>query len=158
MIKDKTFYGLTYATDLFDLANEVCESLGRGSNGKAVDLLVETVGAETIHGTLKDPTVYAGLGLTQFDKMPFQDVKDRCRESDKQNLKESFNIDIDLVEWEHLRYNPFLALIFTRLKYKKVPEAIPKTLEDRARYRKKYYNTEAGKGTSEHYIKANRVA
>ena len=151
----KTFYGLLSLAHLDELATTVCDCLGYGSNGNAVDLLTETAGAETIKGTMIDPTIYAGMGLTQFDKLPFQDVKDRCREQDKEKIKKSFDIDIDLVEWEHLRYNPLLALIFTRLKYKKVPQAIPLTLEDRAKYWKVHYNSSAGQGTVEHYIRSN---
>lgn len=150
------YYGLIKEEHLKDIAEAVCDSLGYGSNGTANELLVETAMAETHGGTLKDPTLYAGMGITQFDKMPFQDVKDRVRSSDKMKLLQDFDINLDIVEWEHLRYTPLLAMIFTRLKYKKVQEAIPSTLEERADYWKYYYNTLAGKGTAEHYIEANR--
>ena len=65
-------------------------------------------------------------------------------------------MDLSLIEWEHLRYNPYLSLIFTRLLYRFVKEPIPSTIEDRAKYWKKYYNTEAGKGTPEHYLEMNK--
>lgn len=66
-----------------------------------------------------------------------------------------FGIDIELVEWEHLRYNPLLAMLFTRLKYKLIPELVPKSIEARARYWKMFYNSKAGKGTVEHYLEVN---
>lgn len=148
-------YGLVKPSHLKDIAIDVCDCLGNGTNNNAVFLLMETAGAETGKGTIKDESIGAGMGITQFDKMPFYDVKDRCRDSDKQKLKEYFDIDIDLVEWEDLRYNPLLAMIFTRLKYKKIPEPIPRTTETRAYYWKQHYNTKAGKGTYEHYMQAN---
>lgn len=137
------------------MAIVVCDVLGHGKNKKAVKLLLETAGAETGKGTVKDNTLYAGMGITQFDKVPFYDVKDRCRQSDKDLIKTYFDIDIELVEWEHLRYNPLLALIFTRLKYKKVPNEIPDNIEGRAKYWKTFYNTVSGAGTIDHYLGNN---
>ena len=148
-------YGLVHKNDLEIIAIKVCECLGNGANGKAVDLLLETAGAETGRGLTKDLTLGAGMGITQIDKLPFQDIKDRCRKEDRVRIYDFFNIDIDLVEWEHLRYNPLLCMIFTRLKYKKIPNIIPTSLYDRADYWKIFYNTEEGKGTVAHYIEEN---
>jgi len=146
-------YGLV--CDLKHIAVEVCQCLGNGANQTAVKLLIETAGAETGKGTIKDNTIEAGMGITQFDWIGFKDVLDRTREKDRDKILEYFDIDIDWIKWEDLRYNPLLAMIFTRLKYKLIPEAIPNALEARAKYWKKYYNTEAGKGTPEHYLKMN---
>jgi len=148
------YYGLIDDIHLHGLIDEVCNCLG-DAGGRANELLYETAGAETKYGKIKDPTLLAGMGLTQFDRIPFEDVKDRCRTSDEVKIQEYFGIDIYIVEWDHLRYNPLLALIFTRLKYIKVPEGIPGTKIGRAKYWKKYYNTEAGKGTPEHYLLMN---
>jgi len=148
-------YGLLKQEHLVEIAEAVCDCLGYGYNINADKLLIETAGAETLKGTLKDPTIMAGIGITQFDQMPFYDVKTRARESDKEKIKKSFDIDINLIEWEHLRYNPLLCMIFTRLKYKKVPSKIPDSLKERAEYWKRWYNSYAGKGTVEHYIEAN---
>jgi len=41
------------------------------------------------------------------------------------------------------------------LKYKLIPELIPNSLDERATYWKKYYNSEAGKGTMKHYLEMN---
>ena len=151
----KYFYGLTSHDDLVTFSKRVCDCLGHGKNHSAVDLLIETAGAETVRGTFEDPTKFAGMGLTQFDKMPFQDVKDRTSKANKLKIFNTFGIHLDHVVWEHLRYSPLLALIMTRLKYMLIPEHIPPDFEDRARYWKKHYNTIAGKGTEEHYIYQN---
>ena len=75
----------------------------------------------------------------------------------KDKILTDLGVDISLVEWEHLRYNPYLSLIFSRLLYRFVSEPIPLTIEERADYWKKFYNTEKGKGTPEHYLEMNRV-
>ena len=147
-------YGLIKCCSIREIAEEVCLALG--GNEDVVNILVETAGAETNHGLVKDTTKEAGMGLTQFDKMPFYDVRNRTSAANTQRVMDYFGIDIEWVEWEELRYNPLLALIFTRLKYKLIPEAIPKTLEGRAKYWKKWYNSLLGKGTIEHYIDANK--
>jgi len=146
-------YGLV--CDIEHIAVEVCYCLGNGSNHTADKLLLETAGSETGKGTIADKTRDAGMGITQFDWIGFKDTLDRTRQKDKDKILEYFDINIDWIKWEELRYNPLLAMIFTRLKYKLIPEVIPISKEDRARYWKKYYNTEAGKGTIEHYLEMN---
>lgn len=142
---------------LHEVAWKVCDVLGNGANNCAHKLLIETCGAETGFGTYKDQTKYAGMGIMQFDKIGFDDVKARTREKHKKLLLDKMGIDIELVEWEHLRYNVVLSMVWARLKYKLVPEKIPETMEARSRYWKQYYNTEAGKGSVEHYIAANKL-
>lgn len=95
------------------------------------------------------------MGITQFDKLPFEDIKNRSMQFKDKILKELY-VDISLVDWEHLRYNPYLSLLFTRLFYRLRPEAIPETIEERAKYWKKVYNTKLGKGTPEHYLEINK--
>lgn len=140
---------------LKETIDRVCGCLGYGANKTAPELLLETVGVETTFGMYEDPTKYAGMGLTQFDKMPFYDLKSRVNGEEKQRVLGCFGIDLDLVHWEDLRYNPLLALIFTRIAYRKIPEEIPTTVKERAAYWKKYYNTKAGKGTVEKYVAVN---
>ena len=147
-------YGLVKQQHLEDIAQAVCDCLGHGINVKAVDLLLETAGAETNRGQFKDTTKYAGMGITQFDKGTFYDVKERTNKQRRQKVMQYFGIDINLIKWEDLRYNPLLSMLFTRLKYNLIPDAIPQTLEARAAYWKKWYNG-GGKGTVDHYVFAN---
>ena len=46
-----------------------------------------------------------------------------------------------------------LAVLFARLHYIKFSEAVPDGLDAQAAYWKKYYNTTAGKGTTDKYIR-----
>lgn len=48
--------------------------------------------------------------------------------------------------------NDVPAVLFARLHYLRVAEAIPDGLEAQARYWKRWYNTVAGKGTPEQYM------
>ena len=68
---------------------------------------------------------------------------------------------IDLKHWQNnderlwaniLEKNISAAIVHCRIKYWRVPKSMPNTLEGRAKYWKKYYNTDQGKGTEEKYI------
>jgi len=51
--------------------------------------------------------------------------------------------------------NIAVAIAMCRLKYRRDSEPIPKNLKQQAQYWKRVYNSELGKGTTEHFIKAN---
>lgn len=55
---------------------------------------------------------------------------------------------------QELISNHLYAAAMVRIKYWKVPEAMPENLRDRAYYWKKYYNTHLGKGTVDGFIMA----
>lgn len=147
------YYGYINKKLAYEMARVIVDCLGGGD--KAVRLIVETAYAETGLGRIKDRTIYAGMGLTQFDNRPFYTIKSKSKRFRRKILDE-LGIDLDLLQWTDLRYNPFLALLFTRLYYLSIIEEIPKNIKARAEYWKKYYNTYAGKGTVEHYLKMNR--
>lgn len=149
-------YGYVDLGSLRAKAKAICDCIGHGKNNKAVDMIIETAAAETGLGRVKDLTQGAGMGLTQFDKYPFDDIKKRSLRL-RVKILDKLGVDIALVEWDHLRYNDFLALLFTRLHYWLNSAEIPETIEDRAKYWKKYYNTSAGKGTPEHYLEMNSI-
>lgn len=149
------YYGYITKDVAYDMTKEIVNALGGGKN--AIALILETACAETALGNIKDRTKYAGMGLTQFDNKPFYSVK-KASMKYREKLINKLGIDISLVHWEHLRYNPFLALLFTRLYYLNYPayKAIPDTLDARASYWKKYYNSELGAGTKAHYLESSR--
>jgi hypothetical protein len=147
-------YGLTENTDVDHNINSVVDCLGGGKYARC--LLREIANAETGMGTIKDRTVGCGMGIVQFDEIGFDDVKDRTRRKHKTLIQKYFDININNVEWEDLRYSPLLGFLFCRLKFKLIPDAIPHSMEGRAAYWKKFYNTEAGKGTIKHYMVMQR--
>ena len=148
-------YGVINLKRIDEDAQIICDCIGHGLYETAKEMIIETAVAETGLGQIEDKTTGAGMGLTQFDELPFNDIKNRSIKLRAKMLKD-LKIDISLVEWDDLRYNQFLALLFTRLHYWLKGDPIPKTLEERAKYWKLHYNTKFGKGTVEHYLEMNR--
>ncbi|WP_418179783.1 hypothetical protein ACNSOO_04775 [Aliarcobacter lanthieri] len=147
-----------YITDelAIEMATKICDCIGHGKYETAVEMIIETAVAETGLGRIEDKTPQsAGMGLTQFDKLPFEDIKKRNLGL-KDKIFKDLKVDISIIEWEELKYNPFLGLLFARLFYRLKGDPIPKTIEERAAYWKLHYNTKLGKGTPEHYLEMNR--
>jgi hypothetical protein len=124
-------YGVVHISHIQDTARYICSLFG--NKEAAEKLLLETACAETGLGFITDKSLGAGMGICQFDKMPFYDVKERSLKYKKQ-INDLIGVDISLVEWEHLRYNLLLSFLFCRLKYLLIPESIPSTIEGRAEY------------------------
>lgn len=150
-------YGFIELNHIKEKAEKICDCIGHGLHGVAVEMIIETAIAETGLGAIEDKTKGAGMGLTQFDELPFNDIKNRNMKLRPKILKE-LGVDISLVHWDDLRYNDFLSLLFTRLFYRLKGDPIPETIEERAKYWKLHYNTYAptAKGTVEHYLEMNR--
>lgn len=148
-------YGFVDDETIVKQAKKICDCIGHGMHGTAMQMIIETAVTETGLGKIEDKTVGAGMGLTQFDELPFKDILKRNMKSRDKILKE-LGVDISLVEWNDLRFNPFLGLLFARLFYLLKGDPIPKTIEERAAYWKLHYNTKLGKGTVEHYLEMNR--
>ncbi len=148
-------YGLWSDEELRAKITKVCEVLGDGG-GYAPHLIYETIGAETNFGQTPDTTpTGAGHGIAQHDAYPFQDLKDRMPQSIKNKIFKAWGIRVDDIDVQQLNYSPWLSIIFTRVKYLMTPGAIPQTIEGRAEYWKRWYNSYLGKGTIEHYIQAS---
>ena len=146
-------YGLTSVEQIKLIAIAVCDVLGHGSNGMAVNMLCETAAAETQCGTVADKTRDgAGRGLFQCDEIAFIDVIKRSSLTDIKALETAFDFDLRAIEWSVLNYSPLIAAAVCRLFYKLRPGAIPIDVHGRAEYWKKFYNTALGAGTVEHYI------
>ncbi len=147
------FYGLVTPDQAIEYVVAVCDVLGHGENGKAVQLMLETAAQETHLGRYRDPTpAGAGRGLFQCDEVGFIDVVQRMRPADAAAIRQRWGVHIELIEWRHLDFSPLLAAIFCRMKYRLRPEIIPASLEGRAAYWKWFYNTARGKGTEREYI------
>lgn len=149
-----SYYGLLDKEHAIAIARRICDVIGYGGNGTALELLVETAAQETWLGAIKDPTMYgAGHGLCQFDHIGFIDVQQRTKRRIKKKVLDEFHVDIDRVDHRELEYSPLLSMLFCRLKYLLVRAAVPADLEGRAHYWKKYYNSSLGKGKPEEYIR-----
>jgi hypothetical protein len=58
--------------------------------------------------------------------------------------------DLDQALWTNIA----TGIVFCRLKYWRVPHKIPNTVKGKAKYWKKWYNTEGGAGTVEHFLES----
>jgi len=143
-------YGLTSEFELKQHIKSVVAIVGGGESAER--LLIETAAAETDLGKQPDRSWNVGIGIMQFDYIGFIDVQQRTRASLKKEILQTFGVDVDKTKHTDLRYSPLVSVIFARLKYRLVPHAIPKSIEGRADYWKKWYNSELGKGTPEHYL------
>ena len=77
----------------------------------------------------------------------------KCAEATLVDLKYWQNYDEKIWE-EILEKNIAAGIIHCRLKYWRVPKRLPNSIEGKANYWKKYYNSEGGKGDPEHFIDA----
>jgi hypothetical protein len=146
-------YGLINTFQVGDFVRAVCDVLPGSDKDLAVMLMLETAAAETQYGTMVDPTARgAGRGLFQCDDLPFYDTVRRTPPVILARIRVAFGIDLTKVEPKDLDYSPLLSAIICRLFYLLRPGSIPATIEERAAYWKKFYNTRLGRGTIEHYL------
>jgi hypothetical protein len=100
-------------------------------------------------------------GIFQIDRIAFDEVQRRLQpDSDvgenirnyNEKLKEELGIDLTTASFSDLN-TPLYGAAFARAYILTIPASIPTTLKARATYWKKYYNTSAGAGTVDSYIK-----
>ena len=70
-------YGVINLKRIDEDAQIICDCIGHGLYETAKEMIIETAVAETGLGQIEDKTVGAGMGLTQFDEFPFNDIKNR---------------------------------------------------------------------------------
>jgi hypothetical protein len=147
----KFYYGVPSVADLQVICEKVVYVLGGGE--LAVKLLMETCAAETLCGLYPDNTpARLGVGVPQIDEIALIDIKQEGEKRHFDLIKKHFNYDIKNTKLQYLAFDPLLSIIVARLVYKRKPQAIPKTLCERADYWKELYNTSAGKGDQLHYL------
>jgi len=138
---------------LQEMALDVCEVFDDVNYSRLTSLfLIEIAATETKLGRYPDRTKYAGMGITQIDKIGFTDTIKRTPKKRKDLIRNTFGVDLDNTEWVELRHNIKLCFIITRLFLLLRPGKIPSTLRERAEYHKKWYNTSAGKSTPEKFM------
>ncbi|MBO9492070.1 hypothetical protein J7384_17040 [Endozoicomonas sp. G2_1] len=148
----KYYYGALDREHIVSCIGAVCSTLG-GSRRLAKKLLFETCAAETQLCTYPDRHPdRLGVGGYQFDQIALDDIKKETDSRHKERVKSVWGYDLARVQLADLADDFMLATILCRLKYMRVPAAIPDNYLERAVYWKKHYNTEAGKGTVEHYL------
>lgn len=148
------YYGVTGGNDeILRIISEVANKYNFGANKNNLSkFLFEICAVESDFGWAKDYTTASGEGLTQFDKPTYNELRQSAINS---GLKP---YNIESTEYGALRKNPKLQIFMARyFLYKRIPQAIPASIAERAKQWKKYYNTHLGAGTESGYIsKANK--
>jgi hypothetical protein len=150
--RNTVMYGLITGDTLDKYIIDVCDFIGVNSSNAKL-LLMETALAETNYGLTPDLTPNSDYGVFQFTQTGLNAVK-RVSTERKNAVKQKYGIDIDTLTPAKLAYAPLASTICARLYYLTISEAIPNTLEKRAAYWKKYYNSSLGSGTINGYIMA----
>jgi len=157
--------------DLNATVEETVEYVGNllGDNDREIEFMKRVVNQESNFGKAKGTNTMAGpkgkrgsFGVAQIDEVAFDQVqkkiKDRKNRLSKfvEPFKEATGIDLTEVTYEQLD-NPILSIAFGRMYLRqRTAEMIPLTLEDQGVYWKKYYNTSAGAGKPEDFIRTNQ--
>ena len=150
---NKFYYGIRSIHEANVLARRVVNALGGSED--VVKQMVEIACVETQCGTYPDShPEKMGVGVCQHDQINIDDIQDEGEQRHFDIVEKEFGYDIPKIELSDLAYDPLLSFICCRLSLKRIPEAIPSDLLCRAKYWKKYYNTEAGAGTVEHYLES----
>tara|TARA_Y100001938_G_scaffold126406_1_gene178323 strand:+ start:1534 stop:2088 length:555 start_codon:yes stop_codon:yes gene_type:complete len=107
------------------------------------------------------------FGASQIDPIKYKDIVQRATGPEgakrvqiaNQYLQDKLNrpdfdiLNLDLSQENH---NPYISAALTRMGLLNIPSAIPEDLEGQANYWKQNWNTKAGKGTEEHFIKQSQ--
>lgn len=153
-MKAKFHYGLESIDQAREIARRTIVILGNGKHQSAQAMILETACAETQLGQYPDSYEPEGFGLHQFDTIGLNDTITRTRELDKLRVFNAFGFDLEKVTPQSISNDPVQSFVLCRLKYKLRPEEIPADFVSRAVYWKRFYNTEAGKGTVDHYLES----
>lgn len=120
----------------------------------ATNLIMGTIAQESAFGTYIRQ-LYNGpaIGIVQMEPATHDWLKSNYL-AIKPNLVKKIikSCGIICFKTEYLEYNLKYAIIFCRLRYLVVKEPLPNNLHGYAKYWKKYYNTELGKGTVDEFI------
>ena len=125
---------------------------------EAADLVYKTGMAETGYRHLKQMGGGPAIGFWQVEPATLIDILDnyvKYRPKLLEGLK-SLGYSPDDIE-TRVMSNIALQAVFCRLKYKRDKYALPLIgdLQGQARYWKRVYNTNLGKGTIQHFMEAN---
>ncbi|NHJ39631.1 MAG: hypothetical protein FK731_06310 [Asgard group archaeon] len=130
-------------------------------NNSATNLLLGTAAIESHCGKwfrqkgLEDNRYDGAFGIFQMELKTHTDIWNFVILKKQLFLDVTGGLRIDTLSDEYnLMYNIPYAVAMTRLHYWRFPESLPDAddIEGLARYWKKYYNTELGKGTIDHFI------
>ena len=138
-----------------DVLNRL-EDIDIPNTKEAPDLIYETGMSETGYRHLEQMGDGPAVSFWQIEPATINDIWSNYILYRKPLIQKAYELGFIEDEMDFsVMTNLAVAIFFTRIYYRRKPGAIPKTVEERAKYWKKYYNTEQVKGTVKHYIEAN---
>lgn len=139
----------------FDLICETLEFCGMTCSSNVVNMILETACVESNCGEYIKQLKGPACGIFQIEPVTAKDILDHFifyKPALLRKFDQLFNQNLTLEQ--NLCTNLMFQIFMCRVFYLRFSEIIPDTVEGRAKYWKKYYNTNLGKGTVEKYIKA----
>tara|TARA_E500000331_G_C17238731_1_gene706060 strand:- start:1496 stop:1951 length:456 start_codon:yes stop_codon:yes gene_type:complete len=147
--------------DIKNIINEVLTKLEKATGirktREAEALIYETGNAETGYRNLVQMGGGPAVSFFQLEPATIQDIFNNYVEYRQPLVEVLIEFGLDPANLEFcVKTNIAIAICMCRFHYRRVPSEIPKTKEQRAIYWKEYYNTNLGKGTIDHFLKANK--
>ena len=150
-------------TQIKSLIKSTCEGMGdKFASEDAITLIHETGLVESGYKYLRQLGDGPAKSFWQIEPLSAVDNLQHYLKHRKSLMLRCAMVSmIDLKHWQNnderlwaniLEKNIAAGIVHCRIKYWRVPKPMPNTLEGRAKYWKKYYNTDQGKGTEEKYI------
>lgn len=122
-------------------------------NEDVINMLLETACVESNCGQYIKQVNGPACGVFQIEPNTAKDIQNNfLKYKSKYQLYHDLLYIKSLTLEENLCYNLAYSIFMCRMFYLRIKETIPNTVEERAKYWKKYYNTELGKGTVEKYL------
>lgn len=140
---------------LFNAVLDTLEFCGMTCSDNVVNMIIETACVESNCGEYIKQINGPACSIFQIEPRTANDIIANFITNNKtriDNFSKLYNRNLTLEQ--NLCTNLMFAIFMCRMFYLRVKEPIPSTVELRAKYWKKYYNTKKGKGTVEKYIKA----
>ncbi len=130
---------------------------GIPKTNEAVNLIYETGMAESGYRALVQKGGGPAISFFQIEPATGRDIFNNYVEFRQPLVEALINFGLDPMNLDFcIKTNIAIAICMCRFHYRRVPSAIPKTKSGRAKYWKVHYNTMKGKGTTEHYMEANK--
>lgn len=120
---------------------------------EAVALIAGTAMTESLSGEYIHQVGGPACGIYQMEPRTAKDILENYlpyKPTLEMSVRRLYIPDLTLEE--NLTSNLPWATAMCRIHYLRVKSVIPKTIEERAKYWKKYYNTPLGKGSVESYL------
>lgn len=134
---------------------DTLEFCGMICTSNVVNMIIETACVESNCGEYIKQLKGPACSIFQIEPRTAKDIINNFISKNElrlENFTKLYNKNLTLEQ--NLCTNLMFAIFMCRMFYLRIKEPVPSTVELRAKYWKKYYNTEKGKGTVERYIKA----